>query len=151
MPHLSGSGSDNKWRILKRPRRRLKLGISLMGKVAASPDKLLLYEKLVATNPLVERKGATVPYTSLNGHMFSYLSKEGKLALRLPPGDRDSFLKKYKTRLCEAYGVVQPEYVEVPDALLAATAELKKFFDISFAYVGAMKPKPATKKKAKRP
>jgi hypothetical protein len=99
----------------------------------------------------VERKGATVPYTSLNGHMFSYLSKEGKLALRLPPGDRDSFLKKYKTRLCEAYGVVQPEYVEVPDALLAATAELKKFFDISFAYVGAMKPKPATKKKAKRP
>jgi hypothetical protein len=122
-----------------------------MVKAATSPDKLLLYEKLVATNPLVERKGATVPYTSLNGHMFSYLSKEGKLALRLPPGDRDSFLKKYKAKLCEAYGVVQPEYVEVPDALLAATAELKKFFDISFAYVSAMKPKPATKKKAKRP
>ncbi|HWY45931.1 MAG TPA: hypothetical protein VNX70_01020 [Bryobacteraceae bacterium] len=40
--------------------------------------KLELYEKLVATNPKVERKGATVPYTSLNGHMFSYLSKEGK-------------------------------------------------------------------------
>ena len=122
-----------------------------MGKASASPDKLLLYEKLVATNPLVERKGATVPYTSLNGHMFSYLSKEGKLALRLPPGDRDSFLKKYNAKLCKAYGVVQPEYVEVPDALLTATAELKKFFDISFAYVSAMKPKPTTKKKAKRP
>ena len=38
-------------------------------------DKLELYEKLVATNPKVERKGATVPYTSLNGHMFSYLSQ----------------------------------------------------------------------------
>jgi hypothetical protein len=122
-----------------------------MGKAAASPDKLLLYERLVATNPLVERKGATVPYTSLNGHMFSYLSKAGKLALRLPPESRDSFLKKYKAKLCEAYGVVQPEYVEVPDALLTATAELKKFFDLSFAYVSAMKPKPATKKKAKRP
>ena len=122
-----------------------------MGKASASTDKLLLYEKLVATNPLVERKGATVPYTSLNGHMFSYLSKEGKLALRLPPGDRDSFLKKYNAKLCQAYGVVQPEYVEVPDALLTATAELKKFFDISFAYVSAMKPKPTTKKKAKRP
>ena len=47
-------------------------------------DKLALYEKLVATNPKVERKGATVPYTSVNGHMFSYLSKEAKLALRLP-------------------------------------------------------------------
>jgi hypothetical protein len=104
-------------------------------------SKLELYEKLVATNPKVERKGATVPYTSLNGHMFSYLSKQGKLALRLPAPEREAFLKKYKTKLCEAYGVVQPEYVEVPDALLAKTAELKKYFDASYAYVGSLKPK----------
>jgi len=38
-------------------------------------DKLDLYEKLVATNPDVERKGATMPYKSLNGHMFSFLTK----------------------------------------------------------------------------
>ena len=42
---------------------------------APPPDKVALYEKLVATNPKVERKGDTVPYTSLNGRMFSYLSK----------------------------------------------------------------------------
>jgi hypothetical protein len=59
-----------------------------------SSDKLALYEKLVATNPNVELKGATVPYTSLNGHMFSYLSKEGKLALRLPADERAAFLQK---------------------------------------------------------
>jgi hypothetical protein len=102
-------------------------------------DSLELYEKLVATNPKVERKGATVPYTSLNGHMFSYLSKEGKLALRLPPEDREAFLKKYQAKLCEAYGKVQPEYVEVPDALLAKTQELKKYFDSSYAYVSSLK------------
>jgi hypothetical protein len=113
----------------------------------APADKLALYEKLLATNPRVERKGATVPYTSLNGHMFSYLSKQGKLALRLPPAEREAFLKKYKAKLCEAYGVVQPEYVEVPDSLLAATKELKKFFDASYAYVNSLKPKPASKKK----
>src|SRR6202040_2120888 len=90
-------------------------------------DKLALYEKLVATNPKVERKGATVPYTSLNGHMFSYLSKEGKLALRLPAGDREAFLKKYNAKLCDAYGRVQPEYVEVPESLLSSTKELKKY------------------------
>src|ERR1035438_2642244 len=94
-------------------------------------DKLELYEKLVATNPNVERKGATVPYTSLNGHMFSYLSKQGTLALRLPTGERDAFLKKYKAKLCDAYGRVQPEYVEVPDSLLSSTQELQKFFDRS--------------------
>jgi TfoX/Sxy family transcriptional regulator of competence genes len=110
-------------------------------------EKLRLYEKLVATNPNVERKGDTVPYTSLNGHMFSYLSKEGKLALRLPAGEREAFLKKYKAKLCEAYGRVQPEYVEVPDSLLSSTRELKKFFDSSYEYVGSLKPKPTTKKK----
>jgi hypothetical protein len=110
-------------------------------------DKLELYEKLVATNPNVERKGATVPYTSLNGHMFSYLSKEGKLALRLPAGEREAFLKKYKAKLCEAYGKVQPEYVEVPDSWLASTRELKKFFDCRYDYAGSLKPKPTTRKK----
>jgi hypothetical protein len=117
---------------------------------AAAPlDKLALYEKLVASNPRVERKGATVPYTSLNGHMFSFLSEEGKLELRLPAKEREAFLKKYKAKLCEAYGVVQPEYVEVPDSLLASTRELKKFFDASYEYVSSLKPKP-TKKKNKQ-
>jgi hypothetical protein len=114
---------------------------------AVPSDKLELYEKLVATNPSVERKGATVPYTSLNGHMFSYLSKEGKLALRLPAGEREAFLKKYKAKLCEAYGIVQREYVEVPDSLLSSTRELKKYFDCSYTYVSSLKPKPTTRKK----
>ena len=120
-----------------------------MAKAAAAvpSDRLELYEKLVATNPKVERKGATVPYTSLNGHMYSYLSKDGKMALRLPPDDRETFLKKYKTTLCQAYGIVQPEYVVVPDALLASTRELKKYFDRSYEYVGSLKPKPTTKRK----
>ncbi len=92
-------------------------------------DSLELYKKLVATIPGVEVKGATVPYTSINGNMFSYLSKEGKLELRLPEPERAAFLKKYKAKLCEAYGKVQPEYVEVPDSLLARTKELEKFFE----------------------
>ncbi|HKE55267.1 MAG TPA: hypothetical protein VKB46_01150, partial [Pyrinomonadaceae bacterium] len=71
------------------------------------------------------------------------------LALRLPPEVREAFLKKYKTKLCQQYGVVQKEYVEVPDALLKKTAELKKFFALSFAYVSTLKPKPSAKKKAK--
>ena len=116
---------------------------------ALRPDRLELYEKLVATNPNVERKGATVPYTSVNGHMFSYLSKEGKLALRLPTKEREAFLKKYKAKLCHAYGVVQPEYVEVPDALLSSTRALKKFFDSSYAYASSLKAKPTSMKKSR--
>ena len=88
-----------------------------------------------------------MPYTSLNGHVFRCLTKEGKLALRLPPAEREAFLKKYKARLCEAYGIVQAEYVEVPDSLLSSTRELKKFFDCSYAYAASLKAKPATRKK----
>ena len=77
----------------------------------------------MATEPEVELKGATVPNLSVNGHMFSYLSKEGKRALRLPPKQRESVLEKSRARLCEAYGVVQKEYVEVLDYLLASTSD----------------------------
>ena len=109
-------------------------------------DRLEWYEKLVATNPNIERKGATHPYTSLNGHMFSCLHPPGSLALRLPQEEREKFLKKYKTTLFEAYGVVQKEYVTVPDALLKNTKELRKYFELSCQYVQTLKPKPSKKK-----
>ena len=105
----------------------------------------MLYDKLVDTNPRVERKGATVPYTSLDGHMFSYLAKSGELALRLPEEAIEKFLKKYKTTLCAQYGIVQKEYVMVPDDLLKKTRELKTYFDLSYAYVRSLKPKSAKK------
>jgi hypothetical protein len=109
-------------------------------------DKLDLYEKLVATNPDIERKGAANPYTSVNGHMFTLLNPVGTLALRLPEEEREKFLKKYKTVLFEAYGVVMKEYVAVPDSLLKKTKELQKYFDISYEYVRALKPKPTKRK-----
>jgi hypothetical protein len=112
--------------------------------------KLDFYEKLVATNPAVERKGATMPYTSLNGHMFSFLAKSGTLALRLPAEEREAFLKKYETKLCEQHGSVLQEYVEVPDALLKKTQTLKKYFDLSYGYVASLPPKAIKKKPRKK-
>jgi hypothetical protein len=109
--------------------------------------RLPLYEKLVATVPGIERKGATMPYTSLNGHMFSLLTREGPLALRLPEPQRTEFLRKYKTTLVETYGTVMKEYVAVPDTLLARTRELSKYFQVSVDYVRGLKPKPTTRKK----
>src|SRR6185295_15266072 len=112
----------------------------------AGGEALKHYEKLIATNPKAERKGATMPYTSVNGHMFSFLTKTGRLALRLPETEREAFLKKYRTKLCEQNGTVLKEYVEVPDGLLAKTQELKRFFEVSCEYVASLKPKPTKKK-----
>ena len=114
---------------------------------AASPETVALYERLVATIPGVTHKGATMPYTSVNGNMTSYLDKSGRVALRMPEGAREDFLKKYKTTLFANYGIIQKEYVEVPAALLKKTAELGKHFAVSYAYVKALRPKPTTRQK----
>jgi TfoX/Sxy family transcriptional regulator of competence genes len=116
-------------------------------KSALPADKLTLYEKLVAVHPELERKGDANGYTSLNGNMFTLLHSSGRLAIRLPEGEREKFLKKYNTTLFEAYGAVMKEYVAVPDALLKKTKELQKFFDLSYEYARTLKPKPTTKKK----
>ena len=116
--------------------------------MAAVPAaKLASYEQLVATNPKVERKGASMPYTSVNGHMFSFLTPKGTLALRLPAGAREAFLKKYRADLCVQHGRVMQEYVEVPATLLKKTKELKKYFAQSYAYVGSLAHKATTRKK----
>lgn len=108
-------------------------------------DKIALYDKLVATQPEIERKGANVPYTSHNGHMFSYLAADGTMALKLPAEERELFLKKYNTKLMDAYGIVQKEYVVVPEALLKQTNELKPYLAKSFEYIKTLKPKPTKK------
>jgi hypothetical protein len=105
------------------------------------PDKLALYDKLVATHPKLERKGVTLPYTSLNGNMFSFLSADGTLALRLPDATREEFLKKYKTKLMVQHGAVMKEYVAVPDKLLNKTVELKPYLAMSYEYTKTLKPK----------
>ena len=111
-------------------------------KASNIPEEILeLYTQLVATNPMVELKGATVPYTSHNGHMFSYLEKDGSLGLRLPVKEREAFLRKYKSSLFLSYGIVKREFVTVPEKLLRNTTELKLYFDISFKYVNSLKPK----------
>lgn len=102
---------------------------------------LELYERVVTAIPEVERKGKTMPYTSHNGHMFSFLSKEGKLALRLPDEDREAFVKKYRTEPVVSYGAVMKEYVEIPQELLHDSDELKNYFDLSYQYIGTLKPK----------
>lgn len=110
-------------------------------------ERIALYEQLLATIPEIERKGADNPYTSLNGNMFSILhSLEGQFALRFSETDREKFLKKYKTTLFEAYGVVMKEYVAVPDALLSKTKELQKYLALSFEYAKTLKPKPTKKR-----
>ena len=79
------------------------------GKKSVSSDKEALYDKLIATNPEIERKGANNAYAAVNGNMFLLMQPSGILAMRLPEGVREEFLKKYNAKLYEAYGAVMKE------------------------------------------
>ena len=104
-------------------------------------DAAARYAELVATIPEAQVKGAKMPYTSMNGNMYSYLGENG-VALRLPVDAREEFLGTYQTRLYHAHGIVQKEYVKVPDDLLARPDDLAPYFRVSFDYATTLKPKP---------
>ena len=114
---------------------------------SAPPDRVEAYDRLVAEIPEVERKGATMPYTSVNGNMFSYLDASGSMALRLSEPDRAEFIERFSTTLHHAYGIVQKEYVTVPVHLFDDTAQMLPWFRASHAYALTLKAKP-TKRRA---
>jgi TfoX/Sxy family transcriptional regulator of competence genes len=106
------------------------------------PDRLAAYERMVASQPGLERQGATMPYTSVNGQMFSFLAADGTIALRLDASDRESVIATHGATPHVAHGAVMKEYVSVPEALLEQPDELARWFAASYRYVGSLKPKP---------
>ena len=104
-------------------------------------QRLKLYDQLVDSMPEVQRKGKTMPYTSVNGHMFSLFTGEAELAIRLPSADREQFLEDYDTELCVQYGSVMKEYALVPASLLEQTEKLLEYFKLSYDYTKSLKPK----------
>jgi TfoX/Sxy family transcriptional regulator of competence genes len=104
-----------------------------------------LYDKLIAAFPDITRKGATMPYTSINGNMFTFLDKDGNLNLRLPEEKLQEFIKKFKAKQSVQHGIVMKEYVSVPEQLLAATKDLKPWVKSSYEYAKTLKPKKTKK------
>ncbi len=109
------------------------------------PSNVEQYDRLVALMPGVKRKGASMPYTSVNGNMFSYLDASGSMALRLPTSERSAFIDRFSTGLHVAHGVTQKEYVTVPYELLGDTDLLLPYFADSLAYALTLKPKATTR------
>ena len=108
------------------------------------PDALERYAAVVegAGEPV---KGAKNPYTSRNGHMFSFLDGDGMMALRLSDVLRDEFMARYESGPVIQYGSVMNGYVSVPADLLGATDELRDWFDRSYDWIGTLEPKPTKK------
>ena len=117
-----------------------------MSPVSPPEREIALYEALIATHPEIDQKGKSSPYTSINGNMFTILSANGVLGMRLGVADREAFMETFGTGLCEAHGTVMKEYVAVPAELLAETEKLAPYLAKSYDYAKGLKPKPTTRK-----
>ena len=91
-------------------------------------------------------KGAKNPYTSRNGHMFSFLAADGSMALRLSEELGEQFQSEYESGPVMSYGSVMRGYVSVPEELLANPAELAAWFDKAWDWIGSLPAKPTKKK-----
>ena len=110
-------------------------------------EVLTYYEAMLATLPDVPRKGKEkLPHTSVNTWMFSMVSKDGRVGLRLPADRRAEFNEKYQTGDYKNYGATIHDYSEVPLDLLQNIDELAPWFAESYAYTKSLKPKPTKKK-----
>ncbi len=108
------------------------------------PDALERYTAVVegAGQPV---KGAKNPYTSRNGHMFSFLDPKGVMAIRLSDALTEEYLSRYESGPVIQYGSVMRGYVSIPDDLLTDTEELGAWFERSFEWIGTLEPKPTKK------
>ncbi len=115
--------------------------------MAAKPDrvpedKLELYKALIATHPDIELKGGVkLPYTSVNGHMFSSLTKDGRVGLRLSADDRQVLIDEYGAIPFRNYGANIKDHVELPGALLANPEVAAPFLAKALKYTLTLKPK----------
>ena len=110
-------------------------------KYQGPPERLTLYEALVASVEGAERKGAANPYTSRNGYMTSFIDRDGEVSIRLDKADREAFIEQYDSRISQQYGKNMPEFAVVPDELLERQDELRPWFVRSWEWVGTLEPK----------
>lgn len=103
------------------------------------PDALDHYRAIVdAADRDIEVKGAKNPYTSANGHMFSFLDPDGTMAVRLPDDLRDEFLERHDSGPVVRYGSVMQGYVSIPDEMFAGESAVVTWLEASFDWVTSL-------------
>lgn len=106
------------------------------------PDALEMYCEVVDRSGHGTVKGAKNPYTSRNGHMFSFLDPDGTMALRLPAELEATFRTTHDSGPVSQYGRTMRGYSTIPADLLADTDALRVWYDRAWDWIGTLDPKP---------
>lgn len=122
--------------------------ISMAKKAPNAPAaKIELYDRVIATVPGQVRKGAASAYTSLNGHMFSFVDEKGEFAFRYSEARKKDLMAEIGGRESIQYNSVMRGYVVLPDDMMDDLDKLSALFAESHKYISSLEPKPTAKKK----
>ncbi len=119
-----------------------------MAKAASQTDPKVLaaFDTMIGGVKGVERKGAAMPYVSINGNMYAMVSKADVIGLRLNKDDFTKFVAENGPSPFEGTpGFISKEYVAIPAAMLGDAAALRKWFKLSHASAASLKPKKTTR------
>ncbi len=108
-------------------------------------EALELYRAVVEASGNGEVRGAKNPYTSRNGHMFSFLDPEGTMALRLSDELEREFRSLHRSGPIVQYGRTMRGYSTVDAELLHDTETLRAWYDRVWDWIGTLEPKPTKK------
>jgi hypothetical protein len=103
--------------------------------------KLKIYDDLVANCPRFKRKGKTMPYTSVNGYMFSLLNKAGEIGIRFSKEVQEKYIKEFDSTIFKSYNSIMHGYVLIPENMLEDLDNVARYLDESYDYVISLEPK----------
>ena len=107
-----------------------------------SRDEVLeLYLKAINKCAAFEMKGKTMPYTSVNGHMFSQVNKQDQLGIRFSKERQLEYLTEWASDYFYSYGAKMKGYVRVPESVLKNTERLANVLQESFEYFSELEAK----------
>lgn len=114
----------------------------------STDNGLKIYEELIENQPDIIRKGKRLPYTSMKGNMFSFISKEGHLGLRLSEESVEKYIDLYGFTKFVQNDKVMEGFVKVPEAFLKNEL-LVDIFNECCEYAKTLQAKPKTKNREK--
>jgi hypothetical protein len=103
------------------------------------------YATLTRTHWDIPIKGKANPYTSMNGNMFSFLSKEGEICLRLSKANQTAYWEGHRGEPVKQYGSVMRGYVALSQEVLNDPDLRTHWFDQCLADAEALPVKPTKK------
>lgn len=102
--------------------------------------KLKLYDFLVGKCPRLERLGKTMPYTAVNGYMFSLLNKAGEIGIRFSKEKQQHYMASYDTTNYKSYGAIMNGYILITEKMLEDANLITQLLNESYDYFNSIAP-----------